>query len=123
MPWSVNSLACVAVAHILQNGAAAERFIRETRAFLKRERDVIANRFADSPHIQWYPSSTSFMLGRLKGPHTAEAVCSALAKQRLLIRNCSNFRGLSDRYIRVSLKSSPENQLFSEHLAAVLEGA
>ena len=106
MPWSVNSLACDAVAYIFQNSARADRFTGETREFLAREREAIANRFKNSLHIHWFPSCTSFMLGRLKGPHTAAGVCRALADRQILIRNCTNFQGLSDRYIRVSLKDS-----------------
>lgn len=116
MPWSVNSLAGQAVAYILEDRSRADRFVRETRAFLAGERAAIAKRFEHSRHIQWYPSCTSFMLGRLKGAHTAGAVCAALADRRILIRDCSNFEGLSDSYIRVSLKSRADNQRFSDIL-------
>ena len=121
MPWSVNSLACDAVTYILQNSSRSDGFIRETREFLAREREAIATRFKDSPHIHWFPSCTSFMLGRLKGPHTAAGVCSALADRQILIRNCSNFNGLSEDYIRVSLKNSDANQRFSDILSDLLE--
>ncbi|MCP3952842.1 MAG: pyridoxal phosphate-dependent class II aminotransferase [Desulfobacterales bacterium] len=121
MPWSVNSLACDAVAYILQNSDRAEHFISETRGFLAREREAIAACFKDSPHIHWFPSCTSFMLGRLKGAHTAAGVCSALADRRILIRDCTNFKGLSDKYIRVSLKGTDANQGFSDILATFLE--
>jgi len=121
MPWSVNSLAGDAVTYILQNSSRSDRFIRETREFLTREREAIATRFKDSPHVHWFPSCTSFMLGRLKGPPTAGGVCNALADQRILIRNCSNFKGLSDSYIRVSLKDSDANQCFSDTLSDLLE--
>jgi len=121
MPWSVNSLACEAVAYILQNSSRADRFIQDTRGFLKPEREAIAARFKDNPHIQWFPSCTSFILGRLTGPHTATAVCRALADQQILIRNCSNFKGLADNYIRVSLKNRDANRRFSDILSDLLE--
>ncbi len=121
MPWSVNSLACDAVAYIFQNSARADRFIGKTREFLTREREAIATRFKDSPYIHWFPSCTSFMLGRLKGPHTAAGVWRALADRQILIRNCSNFLGLSDSYLRVSLKNSEANQRFRDILSEFLE--
>jgi len=121
MPWSVNSLACEAVAYILQNESAANAFLEETQSFLIRERNRILNRFNGNPHIHWYPSSTSFMLARLKGAHRAPKVCAALARHRILIRDCSNFMGLTDRHIRVSLKSTAENQRFGDLLADLLE--
>ncbi len=121
MPWSVNSLACEAVAYILQHKQKADHFVEETREFLDREREAILDRFTENPRIQWYPSCTSFMLARLKGGNTAETVWAALARQRVLIRNCSNFKGLTDRYIRVSLKGSQDNQRFCKILADLLD--
>jgi threonine-phosphate decarboxylase len=121
MPWSVNSLACEAVAYILNNGDRTDSFIRETREFLAIERAAIEAFFKGSPHIQWFPSCTSFMLARLKGLHAATAVCTALATRRILIRNCSNFEGLSEKFIRVSLKSHAENRRLHEILSEVLE--
>jgi threonine-phosphate decarboxylase len=121
MPWSVNSLACAAVAYILDHPQRARRFVQATRTFLSREQASLLARFRDHPGIQWYPSATSFLLARLRGALTAKAVCTALAAQRVLIRNCANFEGLDDRYFRVSLKSSRENQHFGDILAGLLE--
>ncbi len=121
MPWSVNSLACEAVAYILNNGERADAFIRATRKSLVTERKAIETFFKDSLHIKWFPSCTSFMLARLNGQHTATTVCVALAARRILIRDCSNFEGLSARFIRISLKSSPENRRLCEILSDVLE--
>jgi len=40
-----------------------------------------------------------------------------LAKERILIRNCSNFQGLSDRFIRISPKGPEANRRVTERLA------
>jgi len=121
MPWSVNSLACDAVIYILQDRSRADHFVRETQLFLQGERDAIKDHFKDNPHIRWYPSDTSFMLARLAGMHTAEGICSALAQRQILIRNCSNFEGLSERYLRVSLKGGANNQRLCRVLTEALE--
>jgi len=123
MPWSVNSLACEAVAYILQNESVADAFVEETQTLLIQERNRILTRFTGNPHIHWYPSCTSFMLARLKGVHRGPQVCAELARHLILIRDCSNFMGLTDRHIRVSLKSSAENERFGELLVDLLEPA
>lgn len=123
MPWSVNSLACEAVAYILQNESAANAFVEETQTFLVQERNRILTRFMGNPHIQWYPSCTSFMLARLKGVHRGPQICAELARHLILIRDCSNFMGLTERHIRVSLKSRTENERFSDLLADLLGAA
>ena len=43
-----------------------------------------------------------------------------LAEELILIRNCHNFQGLSDQYIRVSLKSPEANQLAAAKLRALI---
>lgn len=123
MPWSVNSLACEAVAFILQNESTANAFVEETQTFLVRERNRILTRYTGSPHIHWYPSCTPFMLAKLKGAHRGPQVCTELARHLILIRDCSNFMGLTECHIRVSLKSTAENQRFGDLLADLLESA
>ena len=43
-----------------------------------------------------------------------------LAEELILIRNCDNFQGLSDQYIRVSLKSPEANQWAAAKLRALI---
>ncbi|CAD7847364.1 MAG: hypothetical protein [Olavius algarvensis Delta 4 endosymbiont] len=123
MPWSVNSLACEAVVYILQNPSTADDFIQETQVFLARERELVLQRFAHHPSIQWYPSCTSFMLARLKSPHTAAKVHAGLARNLILVRDCSNFKGLTERHVRISLKNSAANKRFCVLLTELLEKA
>jgi threonine-phosphate decarboxylase len=46
------------------------------------------------------------MLIRLPDGLSAGEAWAALAAERILIRDCSNFHGLSDRFIRICPKSS-----------------
>jgi threonine-phosphate decarboxylase len=52
---------------------------------------------------------------------TAEGVCAALAQERILIRNCSNFVGLSNEFIRISLKTSEINQMLTQKLRDIVD--
>ena len=47
---------------------------------------------------------------RLPGGLKAPAVWTHMAANRILIRDCSNFTGLSDAFIRISLKTEVENR-------------
>ena len=50
-------------------------------------------------------------------------VCRRLAEQRFLIRNCANFHGLDEQFIRIALKDEANNAAVADHLrAAVLAG-
>ena len=67
-----------------------------------------------------YPSMTSYFLIGLPEGRTATGVCRALAEQRFLIRNCANFHGLDEGYIRIALKDGATNEAVSHHLLAAV---
>ncbi|HSO20018.1 MAG TPA: threonine-phosphate decarboxylase [Desulfosarcina sp.] len=116
VPWSVNSLAQAAAAYLMTATAETDAFVRESREFLNLEREGFRESLADIAGLRLFNSTTSFVLAELTGDVRAEAVCEALAGQRILIRNCANFEGLSHRFIRVSLKSAAANRRLAEAL-------
>jgi histidinol-phosphate/aromatic aminotransferase/cobyric acid decarboxylase-like protein len=77
------------------------------------------NVYALSKRLGCIPAETSFFLVKLTGDLTADDVCEALARQRILIRNCSNFKGLNDQFIRVPLKGRECNQMIIDRLSTL----
>lgn len=120
VPWTVNSLAQAAAAYLMEAAEETDAFVAESRAFLARERQGFRNAVADLGSLRVFDSTTSFMLAELTGTMNAEAVCESLAEQRILIRNCANFAGLSDRFIRISLKSPAANARLAGLLKEIL---
>lgn len=118
-PWCVNSLAQEAVCFLGANREAVTRFITDTRIFLDREGDLLRQRLHGSS-VTLYPSTTSYFLIGLPEGRTATGVCRALAEQRFLIRNCANFHGLDEGYIRIALKDAATNEAVSHHLLAAI---
>jgi threonine-phosphate decarboxylase len=118
LPWSVNSLAQMAVQYLMKQTDEVQTFIDDTIKLITREKDILFETLKDSSYIKLFPSTTSFILARLFGSLTADALGSHLAKDRILIRNCSNFSGLSDRFVRFSLKTSEINRIFTKKLLA-----
>jgi threonine-phosphate decarboxylase len=116
-PWSVNSLGQAAVRFLAAAGPALGAFVAETRSYLDQQRQELRQRLHPIPGLKLYPSTTSFMLIRLPEGLPAATVFSQLAKERILIRNCSNFQGLSDRFIRISPKGPEANRRVTERLA------
>ena len=116
LPWSANSLAQNAVIYLMENKAEVETFIEETRTFIETEKKHFTQTFKDIPGIRIYPSTTSFLLARLFENYIAEDVCGYLLQSRILIRNCANFKGLSDRFIRIAFKTREINAFLEEKL-------
>jgi threonine-phosphate decarboxylase len=119
LPWNVNSLALEAFHYLMEEGQAAAmtRFVQETRTRLTEERTAMMARLAAIPGIRLFASTTGFFVVRLPEPHRSEAVCRQLAEEKILVRDCANFKGLSDRFIRISLQDSATNH----KCAAILE--
>jgi threonine-phosphate decarboxylase len=116
LPWSVNSLAQAAVDYLMRHEKQTDEFIQKTVTFLKRERSKMTAALAEAAGITLFPSTTSFILGKLNKHLTSEKICETLAKERILIRNCSNFAGLSEKFIRISLKASEINRALVQKL-------
>ncbi|NLX19905.1 MAG: pyridoxal phosphate-dependent class II aminotransferase [Desulfobulbus sp.] len=116
-PWCVNSLAQEAVRYIGDHPETVAAFIARTREHLDVESTLFRERLAGAPLVV-YPSTTSYLLIRLPEGHTADSVCRALSEKRFLIRNCANFHGLDESYIRIALKDTTANTAVAGHLLA-----
>ena len=120
LPWSVNALAQSAVEFLLDRRRQVEQFVQRSGEYVRAEREKLFQALAERTPAEPYPSETVFVLVRLPAGKTAPQVKAALLQHRLLIRDCSNFRGLSDRYIRVSIKTAESNRLLVEKLGHAL---
>ncbi|MBC2711261.1 MAG: pyridoxal phosphate-dependent class II aminotransferase [Desulfosarcina sp.] len=124
LPWSVNSLAQAAVQWLMDRPEPVDRFLSSTRSILETEKTRIEEYIHQRTRIRCFPTATSFILMRLPDGLDAPTVWRHMADNRILIRDCSNFTGLSDAFIRISLKTEKENhratellvQLFRDHV-------
>lgn len=105
-PWGVNRLAQLAGEYTLREGDAyCEQVIR----FIESERPRVMAALAALPNVEPIDGAANFILNRLTGPVRASELKAALLRERIMIRDCSNFATLDDRYFRISLKESAIN--------------
>jgi threonine-phosphate decarboxylase len=105
-PWTVNNLAQKAAVAALDDS----EYKAETFRHMEREREFIEKQLAERK-IEYFPSFANYYMLRIKD---AERVVTGLREKGILVRDCSNFNGLSDSYIRIAVKSRRENtMLFS----------
>ena len=105
-PWSVNSLA-IEAAHFLISHDSDYRF---NPAILVDECRRIASALADLG-IQSLPSETNFILCRLPEGNAAALKEYLVENHGILIRDASNFKGLTDRHFRIAAQTPAENDL------------
>ncbi len=117
LPWSVNSLAQAAVQWLMTRTKKIEQFLSSTRNMTEQEKVRIEEYIHKKTDVRCFPSATSFILMRLPEGLDAPTVWRHMADNRILIRDCTNFTGLSDAFIRISLKTEKENRRASDLLA------
>ena len=116
-PWTVNTIAQVA-------GMAAindEAFAANTRQYVSGEKDFLYDGLTMIKGIQPFKPTVNFILVRIGDSGiTSSAVQNLLLKNNILIRNCSNFVGLDEKYFRVAVKTREDNQKLLSALKLVM---
>ncbi|MCK5164785.1 MAG: pyridoxal phosphate-dependent class II aminotransferase [Desulfobacula sp.] len=113
-PWSVNALAQAVIEDIFNHPEKIEPFYRKTREYIKAEKQVFLKSLKSVQGLQIFDSSTYFILARLTNGATSKDFCKRIGQHKILIRDCSNFFGLSDQYVRFSLKERQSNQRLAD---------
>jgi len=117
-PWSVNSLA-----QKLGTTAFNETdFIARTKDWLAEEIPWMTEA-VQQLGLKPYPTVTNYMLVDISEQHSinSKQLQQLMGKRGILIRDASTFRGLSDRYIRLAIKSRESNRMMLDALADVLK--
>ncbi|MBF6653563.1 aminotransferase class I/II [Flavobacterium columnare] len=107
MPWSVNTMAIEAGKYIVKNAAnivlPIQKILADTTQFI--------NALQEIQNIEAYPTNTNFFLCKTNKKTAPELKEYLLKEHQLLIRDASNFRGLSSKYFRVATQKPLENEL------------
>ena len=114
LPWRLNCVADAVAAALPGHGDYFERL----RALNDARREAFAGALA-SVGARVYPSAANFLLcdfGRDMRP-----VAERLREQRLLIRLCGMFPGLTHGHIRLCVRTSEENEALVEALRRELK--
>jgi threonine-phosphate decarboxylase len=119
LPWSVNALAQTAAGFLFDEKQATAAFASKTRSYVRAEMEAFRERLHGHERLKIYPSTTTFLLIKLPTSLRAGQVCDFFNRKKILLRNCDNFHGLSDRFIRISLKHRQANQWVAKELLAL----
>ena len=103
IPWNVSYMA--------QRAASAaicyHPFLEKTCKLIKKEKDFISSNLAKSKKFTCCDSSTNFILVKTK--IKSRLLQKKLQRKKILIRDCSTFRGLNQNYIRIAVKTRKDN--------------
>jgi threonine-phosphate decarboxylase len=114
-PWSVNMLAQAAGLASLEDRAYALR----SRELTALWRQAFVEDLSALPGLTVYPSAANYLLLRLAEP-IAATVSQRLAEERMLVRQCANFVGLDDHFLRLAVRGVEDNGRLAAALGRAL---
>lgn len=110
-PWAVSGIAQAAGVAALDDVAYLQKSLKlicEQREKMKAE--------LQSLKMKVFPSEANFLLFQSDVPNLADE----LAEYGVLIRDCSNYRGLGQGYFRVAVKTESENNILLTALKEIV---
>lgn len=118
-PWNVNVLAQVAGVEGLQD----QEHILHTNRLVSREKNYLLNGLQGIPGIKPIAGAANFILVDISGSGlTSGELADLLGRRKIMVRDCHGFTGLAGRYIRLAVKTRPENGLLLTALNEILGG-
>jgi len=109
--WNLSAFAHAAgIAACLEKG-----YVEESIQVVERERKYLKEQ-VEQLGIKVYPSEADYLLIK-----TDMELYDELLKKEILIRDCSNFRGLERGYYRIAVKKHWENVVLIEAIREMLE--
>jgi len=115
-PWTVNCLAQVAGIYLLRN----EQKIEKIREAVNKETEFLFGQLSRIGSLKSYPPEANFILVRIETELSSSKLQEDLAKRGILIRDCSNFTGLNDKFFRVAVRKREENLKLIDTLSPFL---
>ncbi|KSV58376.1 threonine-phosphate decarboxylase CobD [Acetivibrio ethanolgignens] len=117
-PWTINSLAAIAGEIMFSD----EEYKKATRQLISSERIRICDELSKLPEYKVYPPTANFVLVRIeKEGLTSEELFDMAIRRGLMIRDCSTFPFLDNRYIRFCFMSPEKNDELLDVLKAAVQ--
>lgn len=116
-PWTVNCLAAQAGEFLLRQTEHAQK----TQSFILQEKKFLFQELAAISGLKPFPPAVNFILLRItKKNLSSTSLTDKMARKGILIRDCANFKGLSEEYFRLSINPRKENKLLLVSLKKVI---
>lgn len=117
-PWTINSLAAIAGEIMF----ADEEYITNTKALIASERDRICGILRGCSNLQYYTPTANFVLVKiLKEEVTSMDLFEAAIRKGLMLRDCSTFPFLNNKFIRFCFMLPEQNDRLLEVILETLK--
>ena len=113
-PWPLNSFAIKAGIKLLENKKRYTLWTNQIHNWINYEKNWITSNLDKIKQLKVHNSATNFFLIESTTSLTKNIIY--LANRGILIRECSSFRSLSDKWARISLQNTANNKKLVEEI-------
>jgi len=104
IPWNVSGLA----QHAARAALCSISYLNKAKKIIENESQYLRNSISKIDGFECHDAAANFIL--IKTKQKSKTIQKKLLKKKILIRDCSSFRGLDNNYIRIAVKTRKENK-------------
>ena len=113
-PWPLNSFAIKAGITLLKDQKAYRAWTEKIHKWIKIERNWMFLEISNIKNLKVFSSSTNFFL--IKSKYSLIPNINYLSRKKILIRECSSFRSLNNKWARISLQKHSQNKKIAKEI-------
>ena len=104
IPWNVSGLA----QHAARAALCSISYLNKAKKIIENESQYLRNSISKIDGFECHDAAANFIL--IKTKQKSKTIQKKLLKKKILIRDCSSFRGLNNNYIRIAVKTRKKNK-------------
>ena len=113
-PWPLNSFAIKAGIDLLSNQKFYGQWIRKIHSWINIERERVFAKLSKIEDLKVHHSSTNFFL--IESKTSLSPNIKYLENKGILLRTCTSFKFLDEKWARISLQSRENNSLLCKEI-------
>lgn len=96
------------------------KYLEKTRDFVRLEKERVYSAIKTIPSLHPFKPDANFILIRLVNKMTSVSMKKCLEELGIVIRDCSKFNGLGDKWIRVCINKRENNEILIKGMKKIL---
>jgi len=113
-PWPLNSFAIKAGIDLLSNKKFYEKWTKQIHSWINIEKKRVFEKLSKIENLKVHHSSTNFFL--IESKTSLSPNIKYLQNKGILLRECSSFRYLDEKWARISLQNKKNNILLCKEI-------
>lgn len=111
-PWTVNVFAELAAEIMLPDAGYREKTLK----LIHSEKKYLCNNLLKIPWLKIFKPDANYILIKILSGFTSAGLQAGLLKDKILIRDASNFRYLNSKFVRLAVKNRADNRYLIDAL-------